>query len=267
MSIVPRDFEEDFADVPKHWLAGHAAATQISNGVNLLFPHGERFFVRSVKYFMDQIEDPALLAQIKGFFGQEGRHARAHDRFNEILRGQGYEIDQFLERYEAISSWIEAHSPPKLRLAVTAASEHFTAILAEGAFRFDLLDAAHPAMRDLLAWHAAEEIEHKAVAFDVLKQVDPSYALRVAGLLLATTMLGGFWAWAALVLLKQDGLSPRATRAAMKTLPNRNPIIRRVFLRGIREYLRRDFHPSQIPNDSLATSWMAARGMHMPEAA
>jgi uncharacterized protein len=281
--ITPRDLDVDFAPVPRHWLAGNAAATAVSNGVSLLFPHGERFFVRAVKHFLDRIEDPELRAQIKGFFGQEGRHAREHDRFNAILRQQGYEIDRFLETYEKLTDWIEARTSPELRLAVTAAAEHFTAIMAEGALRGTMLDASAPEMRALLAWHAAEEIEHKAVAYDVLQRIDPSYGLRVRGLAMATLVLGGFWLWAATVLLRQDGLRwPGALRqlralrrvkrasgepAGEDARAGIDPVIRRVFLRGIREYLRPGFHPSQLANESLAAAWFAARGMAMPEAA
>ena len=266
-TIIPRDLDVDFSAVPRHWLANNAAATAISNGVNMLFPHGERFFVRSVKYFLDQIDDPVLRTQIKGFFGQEGRHARAHDEFNAILRAQGFEVDRFLDIYVRLSSWIEARTPPKLRLAVTAASEHFTAILAEGAFTQHVLDGCDPSMRQLLAWHAAEEIEHKAVAYDVLQQIDPSYALRVGGLVYATVMLGGFWLWAATTLLRQDGLNWFSAVGVLRQLPRRDPIVRRVFLRGIRQYLRRDFHPNDNHTDDLAAEWFAARGMAMPEAA
>jgi uncharacterized protein len=265
-SIVPRDLDVDFAQVPRHWMANNATATAIANGVNLLFPHGERFFVRSVKHFLGQIDDPALRAAIKGFFGQEGRHAHAHDEFNQILRVQGVEIDRFLERYKQISSWIEARLSPELNLAITAASEHFTAILAEGAFRLNTLDKAAPEMRALLAWHAAEEIEHKAVAFDVLQQVDPSYALRIAGLVFATAILGGFWAWGALMLLNQEQVSPARAWRQLGALPKRDPIVRRVFLRGIRQYLARDFHPSHNATERIAGDWMAARGMAMPGA-
>ena len=45
------------------------------------------------------------------------------------------------------------------------------------------------------------------------------------------------------------------------------PIVRRVFLRGIRQYIRPSFHPSQNHNDELATTWMAARGMALPRLA
>ena len=263
-SIIPRDFDVDFRSVPRAWMANNPTATAVANGVNLLFPHGERFFVRSVKHFLDQIHDPELRAAIKGFFGQEGRHARAHDQFNAILRAQGYEIDRFLAGYHRLSSWLEAHTPPKLNLAITAAAEHFTAILAEGAFTENMLDAAAPEMRQLLAWHAAEELEHKAVAFDVLRAVDPSYALRIAGLLYATVTLGGFWLWGAVSLMRQERRGAIGAWRELGRMPRRDPIVRRVFLRGIRQYLAPGFHPSDNPTDRIASEWMAARGMSLP---
>ena len=265
-AITPRDLHVDFAPVPRHWLAGSAVATAVANGVNLLFPHGERFFVRSVKHFLDRVDDPDLREQIKGFFGQEGRHAREHERFTSILREQGYEIDRFLASYEKITRWIEERTSPELHLAITAAAEHFTAILAEGALRGRMLDAAAPEVRALLAWHAAEEIEHKAVAYDVLQRIDPSYRLRVLGLALATLFLGGFWLWAAAALVRQDQLRWRVAVRQLRAMPQ-EPVIRRVFLRGIRSYLRPGFHPSQLPNETLAAEWFAARGMTLPEAA
>jgi len=266
--IIVRDLDSsELAGLPRHWMAGSAVATGIANGVNLLFPWGERFFVRSVKRYVDRIDDPELRAQIKGFFGQEGRHAHAHDVLNAELRKQGYEIDEFLASYSKLASWIESKGPGRLRLAVTAAAEHFTAIMAEGALARDVLAQADPRMQKLLAWHAAEEIEHKAVAFDVLQRIDPSYRLRMAGMLLATLLLGGFWIWGTTMLLRQDGITLRGARRELAQLRQRDPIIRRVFVRGIREYLRRDFHPSDNHQDHLADAWFAARGFAMPEAA
>jgi predicted metal-dependent hydrolase len=267
MSITVRTFDDDLTKVPRHWLSNDAVATAISNGVSMLFPWGERFFVRSVKHFAGQIDDPVLKGQIKAFFGQEGRHAKAHDDFNGVLRAQGYEVDQFLDTYARLSAWIEAKCPPKLRLAATAAAEHFTAILAHGAFTGPVFEEADPRMQRLMAWHAAEEIEHKAVAFDVLRAVDPSYALRITGLVMATMLLGGFWIAATTVLLRQDGISWRQALRKLNALRGRDPIVRRVFLRGIRQYIRPGFHPSDIRDERLAADWMAAHGMELPEAA
>ena len=262
---IPRDPAIELSSVPRHWLANNAAATAISNGINLLFPIGERFFVRSVHRFLDRIEDAELRAQVKAFFKQEGHHARKHDEFNEVLRAQGFEIDRFLGRYERISRWIEDRVPAKLNLAGTAAAEHFTAILADGAFSRGILDSLDPRMQTLLAWHAAEEIEHKAVAFDVLRTIDDSYALRIAGLAYATIMLGAFWFWASAMLLRQEGLGARGTRDELRKM-RRDPIIQRVFVRGIKQYLRRDFHPGDNANEHLAREWFAAHGLPFTEA-
>jgi predicted metal-dependent hydrolase len=130
-----------------------------------------------------------------------------------------------------------------------------------------MLDASAPEMRALLAWHAAEEIEHKAVAYDVLQRIDPSYALRLWGLAMATALLGGFWLWATTTLLRQDRLGWAGALRSLRAFPHRDPIVRRVFVRGIRQYVRRGFHPAQVPNDGLAAAWFAARGMRLPEAA
>ena len=264
---TPRKLAVDLSNVPRHWLAGNPAATAISNGINMLFPHGERFFVRSVHHYLDEIKAPDLRAQVNAFFNQQGHHASAHDDFNEVLRRQGFEIDRFLKRYQRISNWLEAHMPAKINLAGTAAAEHFTAILADGAFTKGVLDALHPSVQQLLAWHAAEEIEHKSVAFDVLQQIDPSYAVRIAGLAYATVSLGMFWVWATTMLLRQEKLGLRATLRQLGAMQKRDPVIRRVFIAGIRQYIRRDFHPRQNANEHLAAQWFAARGFTLPEAA
>jgi predicted metal-dependent hydrolase len=263
VTIRPRAVQISFDEVPRRWFGGIALASHLVNGVNLLFPAGERFFVRSVRRYLDRIDDPILEEQVKGFFGQEGRHAHAHERYFEALEAQGYEIRRFLRIYERIAfGFIEPIAPPALRLAATVALEHYTAILAEHALRENFLDYAHPAMQALLRWHAAEEIEHKAVAFDVLRRVNPSYGLRMAGLAVATLCLGGFWLAATAMLLWQD--RRRGRRDALRQwreVSRRRLIGEGLFLRGIREYTRRDFHPSQIDNLELAREYLAAAGL------
>ncbi|MBL8742728.1 MAG: metal-dependent hydrolase, partial [Myxococcales bacterium] len=209
MQIKPRSFPLSVLrhGVPRHWLGGSALATHLANGVNLLFPAGERFFVRSVRHYLKQIEDdPTLVEAVRGFAGQEGHHARAHEEVFELLEQQGFEIKGFLRAYEAIAyRVIERLAPPALRLATTAAAEHFTAVMAEN-FLTEMVDEAglDPAMRQLFMWHACEEIEHRAVAFEVFQRVDGRYPMRMAGLAMATATLAGFWIAATIYLLRQE---------------------------------------------------------------
>lgn len=249
------------ADIPKYWFLGSPLATHMSNSLNLVFPAGERFFVRSVRYYLDQLDDPVLLDQVKAFFGQEGSHAREHERFFEILEGQGYDIRSFLAVYDRWA-WkiLEPRFAPVLRLSTTVALEHFTAMFAENALDKGVLDDIHPTMRDLLKWHAAEEIEHKAVAFDVLQAVDPRYRVRITGLVLATAGLLLFWTVGTTMLMKQEGFDRaevlRQLRVAVSSGRIGNGDMRRAFV----QYLRRDFHPSHVENYHLAANYLRSIG-------
>jgi uncharacterized protein len=250
-----------FDDVPRHWFFGAAFPTHLVNGLNLVFPAGERFFIRSVRHYLSEIEkDPALLADVKAFFGQEGRHGLEHERAFEMLEKQGFEIRTFLQTYERIAyGKLEPMFGPHIRLASTAALEHFTATLAERALSEPFLDSAHPAMRDLLRWHACEEIEHKAVAFDVFQRVDGRYWVRLAGLVIGTLTLTGFWALATRHLLSQDAVPKEQLRRERKA--SREVGQTPAFLwKAIVDYVRPGFHPSQRDNYGLARTYLERIG-------
>ena len=103
------------------------------------------------------------------------------------------------------------------------------------------LENAHPRLRALLYWHAAEELEHKAVAYDVLQAVDPRYRTRVIGLAIATSMLATMWFLSGLWFLRQDGFGPRALIRQLRELRRMRqpePVLTRVFARGIRDFRR-----------------------------
>ena len=262
MTIRVRNPPVRLEGVPRHWFGGSPVATHLANGVGILFPAGERFFVRSVRHYMDRLgNEPRLVDDVRLFFGQEGRHANAHDRHIELLEAQGYQVRGFLALYERLAfGVIEPIAPPALRLAATVACEHFTAIMADNALSLGLLDAAHPTMKALYKWHAAEEIEHKSVAFDVLAKVAPGYGLRMAGLAVATVLLAGFWVAAATHLLRQDVRAGRVSWRGLdelRRLRTEHPIHRRVFGRGLAEFTRRGFHPSQNDNAHLAEAYLS----------
>ncbi|MEM7410845.1 MAG: metal-dependent hydrolase [Myxococcota bacterium] len=255
----------DYDDVPAHWLADNAIATQIFNGLNLVFPDGERFFIDSVRDHLDDIEDPKLRDQVRGFFGQEGRHAHEHERYFEAMEAQGYEIRPFLRRFERFTKWTTRWLPRGLRLAMTAGAEHYTATLGAMAFENPLLDRAHPAMRRLAIWHATEEVEHKAVAFDVLQATHPSYALRILGFVLATLEVLAWSGAGTRMLLRQDRdagrVDAQGLAAAREELQELHKWQARRLKAAMRAYLRRDFHPNDTDELALAHEKLVEVGL------
>ncbi len=255
-SIKPRKMDLPFDQkVPRHYFFGSPFATHMINGLNLVFPMGERFFIQSVRRYLDRIDDdPALVEQVKGFIGQEVRHGIEHERFFEILEAQGYDIQTFLGLYKRLAyETIQPRFGPKMHLSVTVALEHFTATMGQRALGTDVLSHAHPLMRELLSWHAAEEIEHKAVAFDVLRKVDDSYLLRVSGMLVAAATFIPFWLLGAFMLAKQEQdvrWGPAfldMVRAVRGGVMGKGEL-----LRAFVDYFRPGFHPNDIDNGWLS---------------
>jgi hypothetical protein len=257
------DFPFD-GEIPRWWFADSPLPTHLVNALHLIFPEGERFFVRAVRRHLEKIDDPLLHERARAFFGQEGRHGHEHDRFIAVLRAQGYEVDAFLSLYRKIAfGWIEGAAPPWLHLSVTAALEHFTATLAEGALGANWLGPAHPLLRDLLMWHAAEEIEHKSVAFDVLLRTDDRYAVRMAGLALGSALLFSFWNMGFVMLVAQEtkrGMSLKDLAGASRRMFTHTAGMRGELLGALLDYLRPDFHPDQRDNAELARSYLERIG-------
>lgn len=238
------------ASIPRHWMNGNVFATHFFNGLNLIFPDGERFFVKAVHDHLDRITDPELRRQVKQFAAQEGQHANQHEKYFDCLRAQGYEIDRFLRRFHAFFRFTNRWLPARLRLAMTAGAEHYTAVLGTGAIEdFSLLADAHPTMRQLIVWHATEEVEHKAVAYDVLQATHPSYLLRITGFVIATVCLFGWAIAGTRMLVRQDRISRKTFDADRREALARNDHRGVTRIRdGIRAYFRRDFHPSDGPD-------------------
>lgn len=186
--IVPRrdlDFHLREDDIPRYWFGGDPFKTRFFDALSLLFPEGERFFIECVRDYRGQVDDPALAEQIKQFTFQEGQHSRVHLEYNRRLGRQGINqvgAEAFLKK---VLIWERRRLPKAFTLGQTAAAEHMTALMAHFFLENrDVLATADPRIRAVFCWHAIEEIEHKAVAFDVLQKVaGAGYFTRCAAML------------------------------------------------------------------------------------
>src|SRR5690606_7878267 len=156
---------------------------------------------------------PKLQQEVKDFIRQEAQHGMVHDQYNDRLRAQGIDVDRLenIEKY-LLFDLMRKYVPKKHTLAVTAASEHMTAIMAHSFFaRKEVLESADPRMRAMYAWHAMEEIEHKSVAYDVMQKAAKVWYVRRTMAMLEVTL--GFTIHVMLVtryMLKADGFGPWA---------------------------------------------------------
>ena len=252
-------FEESLQDVPRHFADdGDLVLSHVAASLSAVFPDGEDFFVRSVRNFRDEITDPELKRQVAGFIGQEAVHGREHRAFNDRLDQLGYPT----KRFERLTKWglaqRERFLPPKANLAATAALEHFTATLAELVLTSEETRNlfGNEEVRNLFVWHALEESEHKAVAFDVYKAVGGSERLRTFTMNLLTVGFIGGMVVQIIVSLLRD----RATYNPIRLFRSlrrvrRSPIMRRELWDQLRDYNRPDFHPDDRDTTELVEHW------------
>lgn len=260
--IVVRKMGFSFDELSTYWLANDRFLTHVLNGLHFVFPAGERFFIRSSRAFYKELPQE-LKDDLAAFFGQEAQHQKEHLTAFGAIEAQGFNVQGFLDWYEQKAyRELEPKTSPKLRLAATAALEHYTATLGAFALRSGLLEHADPIMRDLFMWHAAEEVEHKAVTYDLLQHVDDRYLLRVQGFVMASILLFYFWGAGARHMLKQD--------QAVATSENRSGFVKLVKILGVRQigsfvkewadYLRPGFHPDQHDTYHLARDYFTKIG-------
>ncbi|AJD48675.1 metal hydrolase [Isoalcanivorax pacificus W11-5] len=257
VGIPPRHIDFRFPEsMPKYFYGGNATATTFFAMLSGFFPPGERYFMESVRQFRDRVTDDNLRAAISGFMGQEAIHGREHDRLNELLAERGFDM-KAPDRFVRIGLAILEKLPASTRLAATTFMEHFTALLAEQLLEDkQFRQQADPEMIKIWQWHALEELEHKAVAYDVYELVGNTRTERVAAalasMLVLLPMLGITWSW----MLAQDrqlGNVPDNIKG-LSILFGRGGFVSRILPR-LPEFMGACFHPDNHDTKALESRW------------
>ncbi len=240
-------------NTPRYWFGNDIFVTHFFNALSSTFPEGERFFIRSVRRYADQIDNGPLAREVTAFVGQEGRHSKAHDVHVALLVNQGYGVLRNINRIQrVVMTWLN-DSAPRLSLALTTAIEHVTAVTAHQILEHPDIwtDAMDPSMQRLWRWHAVEETEHKAVAFDVYQQADGSVWLRRLAMVDATFgFLAEIFMRHSLMLIKDRQFRPTVLLRGFTTLFGRDGFVR-ALLPHLMDFYRRDFHPWDHENRAL----------------
>ena len=256
----------------RHWNGGDAFMTAFCNALSMSFPVGEQFFIDSVregaKHLSDGPEHQALRETVRSFIGQEATHRHLHGLYNAHLEKQGLinhwerraarRLENARRRMFSTSDKAYLHE-----LAITAAYEHFTALF--GDLTLEKIDQAgdwfaqaEEPLKTLWRWHAAEESEHKCVAFDLYQALGGNDTWRMR------------WFHYVLVQFTLDAIrqtvnnlwhdrtlhKPLTWISAFRFLLGRHGLVYRV-VKPLWAYRRPDFHPTRVGHPGLAEQWLS----------
>ncbi len=255
--ITVRDLRFLRGSAPRRWwLNGDPIATAWFTALSGTFPRGEAFFVESVKAHREGVP-PQLDSQIRDFIIQEVNHSREHLALNRLASAAGYDMARIDRRVEESMGLLKGR-PVILDLASTMALEHFTAMMAH-----EFLDhpqhfaGSDPEVANLWRWHAIEEIEHKAVAYDTWLHATRGWSRwkrwKVKALIMSLVTRNFIRHRVAdtLDLLAQDGLTGAGVKWRLFAFLFWKPgVLRRIFPAWLAYYLP-GFHPWNADDRNL----------------
>lgn len=263
VEVPPRDIHFDVAAAKNtHWLGGDPVGTAVFNALSLTFPDGERMFMDAVRHYRAELTGK-LAEDVRGFIAQEAIHSREHHQLNQLIDPARYPVAEIEEQVRQRVAFARARGPMRMLIA-TIALEHFTAMMADMFYvHGDVFETTAPEIERMWRWHAMEETEHKAVAFDVFMHATRAwspfkrYMRRVWAMAFISAMFTSNITRYAARLLEADGYAPEAALKAVRRFVWRKPGL---FARGWRTYLawyRPGFHPWDHDNRALITRWRA----------
>ncbi len=267
-AIKPRKMDFPFSDITeKYFFNNNSIITTYMAALSATFPPGEKGFIDSVRHYRDQITDPELQESIKGFIGQEGQHSYQHKEINKVLNDLGWFVHRIEKDLEKKIRDDKGRLDKRDFLASTVGMEHITAIMAEYLLEHPhVLDPLPTSARELLLWHAVEEIEHKAVAFDV-------YDTCVGERRRLHIVMG----IQTVLFLWQVGLYQLSLLRWAKKIPSIGDVVgaakfffgkeglARNIVKPYLDYYRDDFHPWDNDNTALIDKWKESRGYPLDE--
>ncbi|MFP6807660.1 MAG: metal-dependent hydrolase [Pseudomonadales bacterium] len=179
MDKIPvRQMRFNFDAVDGHdpvWSQSNPDFSIFINAFGVHVPHFERFLVKVMRAYRDELEDKELFKDVQAIIGQEAHHAFNFINWTREMCRRYKGLDSLDEQARNYFDVAIRKRSKKFQIGFTAGYETFTflgGLIILNRFQ-ELMGKADPTIRALWVWHQVEEIEHGAVAFDFYQAFYP----------------------------------------------------------------------------------------------
>jgi predicted metal-dependent hydrolase len=283
VAVRPRDVHFQWDTAPLHWIPGDPYGSHVVTALNLLLPVAERWFSELLSEALEHVRDDRLREEIVGFIGQETVHAKTHDQLLvDYLSRHGIDPAPFVRQVEWIADQYDQRvsqaTPQNRRKALASgthalcAAEHFTGVLGHWTLNNSWDDmGVDPTMCDLYRWHAAEEVEHRHVAYNVAKYFGMDFVAQAAAGALVPLVVYAMMLRGIKFLVHADPGLPnlgylRLVWKLRESVKRGSIPSTRYVLRTALRLFRRDYNPLDEGNTAQAVAYLAsspaARALH-----
>ena len=241
-------------DLPMNWNDNSPFKTQFLNALSVNFPEGERFFINSIKPFVEQINNEQQLADIKEFIKQENWHRFIHVQYNAWMERKGLPAQEVETKMNKFWNNLALKWSKTSCLAATVCIEHITAVNAQLFLSYRTnLKRMHPHFEQVWRWHGIEEIEHKAVAMDVYNAIGGKVFQRRLAMLLVLMYYTYYMFKNTFIFLRADKqlYKWKTLKDALVMLFDKQSGVIRCSMPQMLDFMRADWHPNQTNHSVL----------------
>ncbi len=173
------------SDLPVHPLPNDPSRSCELVALSFTLPYLEPYLIRTMRVAAKEVAEPDLAAEMKAFSGQEAQHFKNHARVNDVVRSKlspssAVQMRSLEDALEADYRRFSAEKSLAFNLAYAEGFEAMTFALARSVLRVADVEGAVPEWANLIAWHLAEEVEHRTVTFDAYEAIVGRYPHRIA---------------------------------------------------------------------------------------
>ncbi len=242
-------------DFDPAWIPGNPEFACAANGVSLMMPYYEPYFIRSVRSTLDLLDEP-LRVRTQAYLGQEQQHQVQHLAFNQLVHERYPTVESRERRLGWICDRLWRKRSARFNVAFAAGSETIAFVMARWAEDRlgHLFVGADPTAATLFLWHLAEEVEHKTAAFDVFEATDGSRLRYAWATSVSVVIIFWFITSMIIAMLRRDGrlfhpmswwrLTKLAVGLAFELLPT-------LLLSALPGH-----HPSKLADPAFLPSWL-----------
>lgn len=244
-------------DLSGTWCNSNAVTSSVMESVSFVTPVLEKFFIRTVAKGLDGKRNSELDRRCLAFIREESLHSRIHGKLNASLLKYLGRTPPGLALIESLLNAAQERLSLSSRLLIAAALEHFTAVLSKVYVEQETsLDIRCAFARELFSLHAREELAHRSVVFDLWLTKGSAGRLARATTVFAILLIGSVYVSIAVpwILYRKSGRRLPHTLYSLLgfVLNNRSDIASYSPLRELFSFVRRDYHPDELVEDSLA---------------
>ena len=244
-------------DLSGTWCNSNAVTSSVMESISFVTPVLEKFFIRAVAEGLDGQRGSELNQRCLAFIREESLHSSVHGKLNASLLKYLGKAPPGLAFVESLLDAARKRLSLSSRLLIAAALEHFTAVLSKVyVTQESRLDIRCAFTRELFAQHAREELAHRSVVFDLWLTKGAAGRMARALTVFSILFIGSVYVSLSVpwILHRKTGRRPARTLYALLgfVLNNRTDIASYSPLRELFSFVRRDYHPDELIEDSLA---------------